>query len=78
LGKTFFIFLISLLFLHGPIQAHNEQPVDLSDVGITPQLGHSIPLNLIFNGEKSNTVGLKQCIYGPTILALVYLHCPRG
>jgi hypothetical protein len=72
------ILLITLLFLHGPIQAHNEQPVDLSDVGITPQPGHSIPLNLIFNEEKGNTVNLRQYVRAPRILALVYLHCPNA
>jgi hypothetical protein len=76
LGKTFFILLTSLPFLHGPIQAHDEQPVDLLDVGITAQVGHSIPLNLLFNEEKGDTVNIRQCVRGPTILALVHLHFP--
>ncbi len=74
--KVLFI-IMGFLFLAGPIQAHVEQPADLTGVGITPQLGRSVPLDLVFKDEKGSTVRLGQCIQGPTILTLVYLHCPN-
>ena len=40
-------------------------------------MGQYVPLDLTFNDEKGNGVTLRQLIHTPTILALVYLHCPN-
>ena len=49
---------------------------DKIEVGIDEQLGKNIPLNATFNDENGNPVILKDLITGPTVLALVYYHCP--
>jgi protein SCO1/2 len=71
------IFLLGAIFLHGTVYAHVEQPKDLSGIGIDQRLGQTIPLDLTFNDENGNPVILRQLILTPTILALVYLHCPN-
>jgi protein SCO1/2 len=71
------IFLLGAIFFHGPVYAHVEQPKDLSGIGIDQRLGQTIPLDLTFNDENGNPVILRQLIRTPTILALVYLHCPN-
>jgi protein SCO1/2 len=73
----FLIFLLGAIFFHGTVYAHVEQPKDLSGIGIDQRLGQTIPLDLTFNDEKGNPVILKQLIHAPTILALVYYHCPN-
>ena len=49
---------------------------DKIEIGIDEQLGKNIPLNATFNDEDGNPVVLKDLITGPTVLALVYYHCP--
>jgi len=49
---------------------------DKIEVGIDEQLGKNIPLKATFNDEDGNPVVLKDLITGPTVLALVYYHCP--
>jgi protein SCO1/2 len=49
---------------------------DKIEVGIDEQLGKHIPLDVTFNDEDGNQVTLKNLITGPTILTLVYYHCP--
>ncbi len=71
------ILLIGAIFVHSAVNAHVEQPKDLSGIGIDEKLGQLIPLDLIFYDEDGNPVTLKQLIHTPTILALVYLHCPN-
>jgi len=68
---------MGVIFLHGGASAHVEQPKDLSGIGIDEKLGQFIPLDLTFYDENSNVVRLRQLIHTPTILALVYLHCPN-
>lgn len=57
-----------------------QVPVSLSndniEIGIDEQLGKNIPLNVSFNDENGNPIELKDLIKGPTVLALVYYHCP--
>ena len=71
--------LMGVFFFHGAVNAHieHEQPNDLSGIGIDEKLGQLIPLDLTFHDEKGNAVSLRQSIHTPTILALVYLHCPN-
>jgi protein SCO1/2 len=71
------IFLTGVVFLHGVTNAHVEQPKDLSGIGIDEKLGQVIPLDLTFHDENGSPVTLRQLIHTPTILALVYLHCPN-
>jgi protein SCO1/2 len=47
------------------------------DIGITEHLGDTIPLDLWFLNEKSDTVTLRQLINKPTIMCFVYFDCPN-
>jgi protein SCO1 len=72
------IFILSFLFLlSSNTEGHVESPRVPSNLGIIPNLGHSVSLDLIFNDEDGKPVTLKQLIHTPTILAFVYLHCPN-
>jgi protein SCO1/2 len=54
-----------------------EQPEDQAVMGIDQKLGQYVPLDLTFSDETGHPVTLRQLIHKPTILALVYLHCPN-
>ena len=73
------ILLMGVFFFHSTLNAHveHEQPKDLPGVGIDQKVGQYVPLDLTFADEKGQTVNLRQLIHRPTILALVYLHCPN-
>jgi protein SCO1/2 len=77
LAIKFLILLMGVIFLHGVIDAHGEQPKDLPGIGIDEKLGQLIPLDLTFHDENGGPVTLRQLIHAPTILTLVYLHCPN-
>lgn len=47
------------------------------EIGITEHLGDTIPLNLWFLNENSDTVTLRQLIDKPTIMCFVYFDCPN-
>jgi protein SCO1 len=47
------------------------------DIGIIEQLGETIPLDLTFNNESSESVTLRELIKRPTILMFVYFDCPN-
>ncbi|MCW8813133.1 MAG: SCO family protein [Ignavibacteriaceae bacterium] len=51
-------------------------PDDKIEIGIDEQLGKHIPLDAVFNDEDGNQVKLGDLITEPTVLALVYYHCP--
>jgi protein SCO1/2 len=72
-----FIFLTGLLFLHGPVQAHDEPSAGPPEIGIVQKLGQHLPLDLTFRDEDGKKVSLGQLIHTPVILTLVYLHCPN-
>jgi protein SCO1/2 len=46
------------------------------EIGIEPQLGQTIPLDLQFINETGDTVTLRQLINKPTALSFVYYDCP--
>jgi len=71
------ISLIVIIFLHDAVNAHVEQSKELSGIGIDEKLGQRVPLDLTFHDENGSPVTLRQLIHTPTILALVYLHCPN-
>lgn len=47
------------------------------EIGIVEKLGDTIPMNLWFLNENSDTVTLGQLINKPTILFFVYFDCPN-
>jgi protein SCO1/2 len=50
---------------------------EASKVGITPMLGHRVPLDLTFREEDGKEVKLRDLVHTPVILTPVYLHCPN-
>jgi protein SCO1 len=46
------------------------------EVGIVEKLGDTLPLDLTFYNENSDTVTLRSLINKPTILSFVYFDCP--
>ena len=71
------IFLGLIFFSQNSIHAHVEESKDQSVMGIDQKLGQYVPLDLTFNDETGHPVMLQQLVHKPTILALVYLHCPN-
>jgi protein SCO1 len=69
--------LTGVIFLHGALNAHVEQPEDISGIGIDEKLGQVISLDLTFRDENGNPVLLKQLIQRPTVIAPVYYSCPN-
>ena len=69
--------LFLAIFSPNGTNAHVEEPKDLKGIGIDQKLGEYVPLDLTFNDENGNPVSLRQLIHTPTILALVYYHCPN-
>jgi len=47
------------------------------EIGITEHLGDTIPLDLWFFNENSDTITLRQIIDKPTIMCFVYFDCPN-
>ncbi|MGE5679767.1 MAG: SCO family protein [Bacillota bacterium] len=45
-------------------------------IGIDEKLGSAIPLDLTFLNENGEKVKLSSLVTRPTVLALVYYHCP--
>jgi hypothetical protein len=66
------VFLMGVIFYHGAIDAHVEQPKDLSGIGIDEKLGQFIPLDLTFYDENGNAILLKQ------LPMREVLTCPHG
>jgi len=69
--------ILVLLFLTSSAYAHNEPSKGASAIGLDQRLGESVPLDLKFKDEDGHPVSLRQLVRTPTILALVYLHCPN-
>ena len=64
----------------GGATAQNSKvlPAELKNVGISQELNHQVPLDLVFHDETGKTVRLGD-YFGkrPVILSLVYFNCPR-
>jgi protein SCO1 len=56
-------------------ETHAPPPGNL-EIGIEEKLGSYVPLNLGFVDADSDSVYLRNVIDKPTILTLVYYHCP--
>jgi protein SCO1/2 len=66
--------LIIFLLLPFLLAAANDQ--DKPEVGIVEQLGKYLPLDLTFKDSSGKDVKLNDLIDKPTVLSLVYFHCP--
>lgn len=76
--------LITLLFLTTLFSVLTAQEIVKSnilnqnvEIGIVEHLGDTIPMNLWFVNENSDTVTLGSLINKPTILMFVYFDCPN-
>ena len=66
-----------LIFIFSVISSLSFAQVDQSpEVGVVEHLGSTVPLDLKFVNDQSETVTLKQLINKPTILSFVYFDCP--
>ena len=65
-----------LTIVLGLLLISTSLPDNKIEIGIDEQLGKHIPLDAVFNDENGNQVELGKLIKGPTVLALVYYHCP--
>ena len=52
-------------------------PAKTVEIGIVERLGDTIPMNLWFLNETSDTVTLGELVNKPTILFFVYFDCPN-
>ena len=62
---------------HKAMQAKATQENLFKSVGLTEKLGATIPLHLSFTDEKGATVYLSDIVDRPTLLQLVFYHCPQ-
>lgn len=73
-----FILIVAIL---GPVNGQNMAKTDILkqdvEIGIVEHLGDTIPLDLWFLNENSDTITLGQLIDKPTILLFVYFDCPN-
>jgi protein SCO1 len=71
------LFLIVWLSIPGNLQAHVEGAKEQPAIGLDEKLGAVLPTDITFRDEKGNPVNLTRLISTPTVLALVYYHCPN-
>lgn len=64
------------MFLLVPILTFSLASPKTVEVGIDEQLGKYVPLDLMFKNSKGENVKLGDLIKKPTVLSLVYYHCP--
>ncbi len=65
------------LFLMLAFGIYAQQPISPTvEIGIVEKLGQTIPMELKFCNEKSDTVTIGSLITRPTILSFVYFDCP--
>jgi protein SCO1/2 len=67
-----FLAVILLLPVLLAARGNREKP----EVGIVDQLGKILPLDLMFKDSSGKDVKLLDLIQKPTVLSLVYYHCP--
>lgn len=72
----FRLFFLGLIVL-GNYSIGQQGNTPQGQIGIDEKLGNSIPMNLTFYNESGEEVELKNLITKPTVLALVYYHCPN-
>jgi protein SCO1/2 len=69
--------LVIAINLDGQEMVRSELFKKEVDIGIIEKLGDTIPMNLWFLNENSDTVRLNQLINKPTIMFFVYFDCPN-
>jgi protein SCO1/2 len=76
-----FLFLLSFVIPAVILTAQDVVPFKPEkpniEIGIIEHLGDTIPLDLWFLNENSDTITLRQIIDKPTILSFVYFDCPN-
>ena len=70
--RLIFVFVFASLFSICTIAQVDQS----NEVAVIEHLGKTIPLDLKFANEKSDSVSLRQLINKPTILSFVYFDCP--
>lgn len=77
--KLFPLFFLTALTLSATGQKMERSDLFKQDVeiGIIEHLGDTVPMQLWFLNENSDTVRLGDLINKPTILSLVYFDCPN-
>lgn len=78
--KKLFLFLFLIIFatnLKGQEMVRSEVFKKDVEIGIVENLGDTIPMNIWFLNENSDTVTLGELIKMPTILSFVYFDCPN-
>lgn len=60
-----------------PLAQPHGAALPQGEVGIDEQLGSYVPLDLGFVSADSDSVYLRDVIDKPTVLTLVYYHCPQ-
>jgi protein SCO1/2 len=69
--------LIDLAAIGWPYNVWAEhEPPDPLEIGIEERLGDSVPLQLGFVDADGDSIYLRDLIDKPTIVTLVYYHCP--
>jgi len=75
------ITLLSLFIFLASLQAQEMVKSDILkqsiEIGIVEHLGDTIPMDLWFLNENSDTVTLGQLITKPTVMLFVYFDCPN-
>jgi protein SCO1 len=69
--------VISAFNLKGQEMVRSEVFKKEVEIGIVENLGDTIPMNIWFLNENSDTVTLAELITMPTILSFVYFDCPN-
>ncbi|MCP5052309.1 MAG: SCO family protein [bacterium] len=67
--------LLMILFFLSPLYSQEKKENNMR-VEIDEQLGAIIPLDLSFKNSDGKEVKLRDLITKPTVLSLVYYHCP--
>jgi protein SCO1/2 len=80
--RKMIIVLLSLFFsISGMLSAQEMVKAGLikpePEIGIVERLGDTIPMNIWFLNEMSDTVTLEELIDKPTVLFFVYFDCPN-
>ncbi|MBI5325681.1 MAG: SCO family protein [Ignavibacteriae bacterium] len=68
---------VLIIFLFAAISYSSAEFGNKPSVGLDEQLGKKIPLDLKFVNSTGDTLTLGSLIDKPTVIALVYYHCPN-
>jgi protein SCO1 len=60
------------------VQQQPVVPEGIGTMGIDEKPGAMVPLDLMFANQQGDSVTLRSCLKGPTILSLLYYGCPNA